>query len=241
MALLDIIAAVAATATAAVVVGVIGVVYPGTLVERVRIVVAFAVWFVLIVVLAALNVFDPFRGFGVPALGFAVVVPMVVMALAARSSAERLARVMAMSMTALIAIHVLRILGLEFLLLWSGGRLTAPFAPSAGWGDIITGAAAVPLAWAVWREAPGWRSFAIAWNLFGAADLIAAIAFGTTSAPGTPLQLFTGQSEPVMTMLPWILIPAYLVPIWLMTHVLMLVRLTARSAVAAGGAHRLLA
>jgi hypothetical protein len=179
------------------------------------------------------------RGFGVPALGLAIIVPMAVIAFVAMSSTERLGRVMAMPMPALIATHVLRVLGLMFLQLWSDGRLIAPFAPSAGWGDIITGVTAIPLAWAVWREVAGWRVFAIAWNLFGAADLIAAIAFGVTSAPGSPLQLFTGQSEPVMTTLPWILIPAYLVPIWLSTHGLMLIELARRAPVALRSSHRL--
>ena len=231
MASLDVIAAIAATATAAVVVGTIAAIYPGTLTARLRILAAFAIWFVLVVLLAAFGVFDPVRGFGVPALGIAVAGSMAVIAVLALSSPERASRVAVLPMAPLIAVHVLRILGLMFLLLWSSGRLTAPFAPSAGWGDIITGAAAIPLAWMVWRDIGAWRSLAIAWNLFGAADLIFAIGFGMTSAPGSPLQVFTGQSEPVMTTLPWILIPAYLVPIWLMTHVLMLVRLTAGSRV----------
>jgi hypothetical protein len=239
MALLDMIGAIVATGTAAIVVGSLAAVYPGSPAQRVRIIVAFTAWFVLVVLLSVFDVFDPVRGFGVPALGFAVIVPIVVLAFAALGSADRFARVSAIPMPALIAVHILRILGLQFLLLWSAGRLTAPFAPSAGWGDIITGVAAVPVAWAVWRQVPGWRSYAIVWNLFGAADLIAAIAFGTMSAPGSPLQLFAGQSEPVMTTLPWILIPAYLVPVWLSTHGLMLIELARRAPVTIGRAHRL--
>jgi hypothetical protein len=239
MASLDIIGAIVATATAAIVVGSLAAVYPGTPAHRVRIVIAFTAWFALVVLLTAFDVFDPVRGFGVPALGLAIIVPIAVLAFAALGSADRFARVAAIPMPALIATHILRVLGLQFLLLWSAGRLTAPFAPSAGWGDIITGVAAVPVAWAVWRQVPGWRGYAIAWNLFGAADLIAAIAFGTTSAPGSPLQLFTGQSEPVMTTLPWILIPAYLVPIWLSTHGLMLIELARRAPVALRSSHRL--
>jgi hypothetical protein len=35
----------------------------------------------------------------------------------------------------------------------------------------------------------------VAWNLFGAADLVSAIAFGITSAEGSPLRLAPGPSR----------------------------------------------
>ena len=90
---------------------------------------AFALWFTLVVLASGFGLLDPVKGFGVPALGFAIVVPIVVMAFVATSSGERLQRVLAIPMPALILTHVLRILAVQFLLLWSAGRLTAPFAP----------------------------------------------------------------------------------------------------------------
>jgi hypothetical protein len=149
--------------------------------------------------------------------------------------------VLAIPMPVLIATHVLRILAVQFLLLWSTGRLTAPFAPIAGWGDIITGVTAVPVAWMVWRKAAGWRPLAVIWNLFGAADLITAISLGVLSAPGSPLQLFAVPGAPIMTTLPWVLIPGYLVPILFMTHVLMLAQLGAHAPAAEARRHALLA
>jgi hypothetical protein len=47
---------------------------------------------------------------------------------------------------ALIGINAFRIAGVFFLILFAQGRLSAPFAQSAGWGDIITGLVAIPLA-----------------------------------------------------------------------------------------------
>ncbi|MFZ0125798.1 MAG: hypothetical protein WAL48_16645 [Xanthobacteraceae bacterium] len=229
MASLDVIGAITMTAAAAFLVGTIAAVYPGPLPARLRLIGAFALWFTLVVLASGLGLLDPVTGFGVPALGFAIVVPIVVMAFVATSSGERLQRVLALPMPALILTHVLRILAVQFLLLWSAGRLTAPFAPLAGWGDIITGVTAVPVAWAVWRKAAGWRPLAVIWNLFGAADLIDAISLGVLSAPRSPLQLFAIRSEPVMTTLPWVLIPGYLVPLLFMTHVLMLAQLGAHA------------
>ena len=46
----------------------------------------------------------------------------------------------------LVGINAFRIGGICFLMLHERGRLAAPFAISAGWGDILTGLAAIPLA-----------------------------------------------------------------------------------------------
>jgi hypothetical protein len=241
MASVDIIGAITTTAAAAFLVGTIAAAYPGPLPARLRIIAGFALWFTLIVLASALDLLDPVKGFGVPALGFAILVPIAVMAFAAAGSGERWQQVRAIPMPALILPHVLRILAIQFLLLWTGGRLTAPFAPIAGWGDIITGVTAVPVAWAVWRQAAGWRPLAVIWNLFGAADLITAVSLGVLSAPGSPLQLFAVPNAPTMTTLPWVLIPGYLVPILFMTHVLMLVQLRVHAPAAAARRHALLA
>jgi hypothetical protein len=81
----------------------------------------------------------------------------------------------------------------------------------------------------------------VIWNLFGAADLITAIALGVTSAPGSPLQLFAIPSAPIMTTLPWVLIPGYLVPLLFMTHVLMLAQLRVHVPASSARGHALLA
>src|SRR5262249_54088507 len=148
--------------------------YPATLAERLRVIAGFALWFTLIVLASAFDLLDPVKGFGVPALGFAIVIPIAVMAFAAIGSRERWQRVRAIPMPALILPPVLRLLAIRFLLWWPAARLPAPFAPLAGWGDITTGVTAIPVAWLVWRKAAGWRPLAVIWNLFGAADLITA-------------------------------------------------------------------
>jgi hypothetical protein len=51
----------------------------------------------------------------------------------------------------LIGINASRIVDISFLILHDQGRLAAPFATSAGWGDVITGVAAIPLAVAATR------------------------------------------------------------------------------------------
>jgi hypothetical protein len=119
----------------------------------------------------------------------------------------------------LIGINILRVVGVFFLILHARGQLAAPFAISAGWGDIITGVVAIPLtALAAWkRPVPGWLSRA--WNVFGALDLVTAVTLGALSAPGTPFRVFTeAPGTAAMGTLPWVGIPALLVPVYLITH-----------------------
>ena len=64
-----------------------------------------------------------------------------------------------------------------------------------------------------------------AWNLFGAADLVLAIAFGVMSAEGSPLQLFSGPGSEAMQHAPWSFVPTVLVSIWLILHAIIAVQL----------------
>lgn len=133
---------------------------------------------------------------------------------------------LSLPLAALVGINAFRIGGICFLILHDRGRLAAPFATSAGWGDIITGLAAIPLAgMAAWRgKLPRW--LLTVWNAFGALDLIVAIILGTLSAPGTPFNIFTdAPGTVVMGTLPWVGVPALLVPLYLMTHLTIAVRL----------------
>jgi hypothetical protein len=120
---------------------------------------------------------------------------------------------------ALIGLNVARIAGVFFLLLAAEDRLSSPFAASAGWGDIVTGAVALPLALLVFLSPKHVPTAANFWNAFGALDLVAAITLGLLSAPSTPLRIFTeGPGTLAMTQLPWVIVPTALVPFYLLIH-----------------------
>ena len=130
---------------------------------------------------------------------------------------------------ALIALNAIRLLGFLFVLLYAEGRLPAPFAPTAGWGDIFIGATALPVAWAVWRFAGRARPLAFAWNAIGVADLVTALTLGPLSVPG-PLQVFVGPPDTSpMTALPWLIIPGFLVPCFVFLHVVIFNRLLSKT------------
>lgn len=127
---------------------------------------------------------------------------------------------------ALVGVHAGRLGGLFFLLLYADGRLSAPFAPAAGIGDIITGALALPLAAMLTLGFDMRNTWLSLWNAFGVLDLIVAVTLGLLSAPGIPFRVFfEGPGTQAMTALPWLFVPAMLVPIFLLIHVVIAAKL----------------
>lgn len=138
--------------------------------------------------------------------------------------------------TTLIGLNIIRAEGALFLLLAGAGRLAGPFPISAGWGDIITGVAALPLAWAVSRGKASSLTVA-AWNIFGTLDLVVAVTLGVLSGNGSPVQLIhAGVGSLAITHLPWAWVPTVLVPFFLVTHTIIFAKLRAASAPSAARA-----
>jgi hypothetical protein len=195
---------------------------------RVAVLVALGAWFALVLATGATGALSPAGG-GVPALGLAVILPVAALVSAYFALPSVRNAMTATPLPALIAVHAIRLLGVMFLVLYAKGRLPAPFAPSAGWGDVLIGATALPLAWAVTRFGPAMRPLVFLWSAVGVADLVVAVTLGALSAPG-PLQVFVGppDSSP-MTSLPWLIVPGFLVPILFFIHIVIFTRLLARS------------
>jgi hypothetical protein len=215
---LDLVGAVGMTLSAAVVVVALSIAFGDTPAGRIRLAAAFGLWFVAVVALAASEVFHYTHPIGVQGLGVAVVLPVIVLAVVALRDQSFRHRLETTPLSLFIGINVIRVLGVLFVLLYLDGRLPAPFAPLAGWGDIITGVAAVPVAWLAQRYGRGARVPILIWNVFGIADLIDAIGLGVISSPG-PLHLISAEpGSAIMATLPWMLIPAFLVPLLFATH-----------------------
>jgi len=161
----------------------------------------------------------------IPVVGLFVAIPLLAAGFATAWPRAREA-LLSIPMPVMVALNVVRIFAVLFLVLAAEGRLTGPFPYSAAWGDIITGVVAVPVLWLLKDDAGARHTTAIgAWNLFGAADLVLAIAFGITSAEGSPLQLFSGPGSQAMQHVPWSFVPTVLVPIWLILHAIIAVQL----------------
>ena len=160
----------------------------------------------------------------IPVVGLFVAAPLLAAAVATAWPRARHS-MLSIPMPVMVALNVVRIFAVLFLIMAAEGRLTGPFPYSAAWGDIITGVVAVPVLWLLKEGGVRHTTAIAAWNLFGAADLVLAIAFGITSAEGSPLQLFPGPGSEAMQHVPWSFVPTVLVPIWLILHAIIAVQL----------------
>jgi hypothetical protein len=192
-------------------------------------------WFALVLAIGATGALSPGDGTGVPGLGLTVAAPVAALTFAFFAIRSIRDAMLAIPLPALVAVNAIRILGVIFVALYSAGKLPAPFAPSAGWGDIFAGVTALPVAWAMLAFGSRARPLALLWNTIGIADLVNAVALGALSAPG-PLQVFLGPpTSALMTTLPWLIIPGFLVPSLMFIHVVIFYRMLAKTE-AAGSA-----
>ena len=125
----------------------------------------------------------------------------------------------------LVGVQLYRALGVIFLILYASGKLPGLFAWPAGVGDIAIGLTApvVGLAYArAPREAAG---FVRAWNVLGILDLIVAVSTGFLTAPSLFQPIDVEPTSDLMTVLPMVLIPVYLVPLSIVLHLASLAKL----------------
>ena len=191
--------------------------------RRARLALGIGAWFVIAAILGATGAFaSPVLPVGV-AVGIAVFAPVI-----AGAAIVWRTRGHGVPLTRLVGVHIGRILGAAFLLLYWAGRLPSTFAHSAGWGDIATGVLAIPVVWAIRHRVSGWRWVTGAWNLLGMADLLTAVTLGVGSAPGSLVRfIYETPGSGAITTFPWVLIPAFFVPLFLLTHIAIFAELTA--------------
>jgi hypothetical protein len=185
---------------------------------RIGLVAAAGVWSGLQLALYAAGAFQAEITNQAPLVGIMVATPLIVTAIAAAASPGVRATLLAVPLHVLIGLNVMRVFGGFFVILAMVERLSGPFPYFAGLGDIVTGLIAIPLALSAARgdAAPG---SVFAWNTLGALDLINAVTLGTLSSNGFAFQLFTsGAGSAAVQHMPWLLIPAVLVPFYLITH-----------------------
>lgn len=118
----------------------------------------------------------------------------------------------------LVVLHVTRFVGIYFLLLHQRGELPYAFAVPGGWGDILAATGALllctlPLAAATRRRAIG------LWNIFGLCDILLVLFTAARLGLQDPVQMRA------LTYLPLSLLPTFLVPLIIATHLILFLRL----------------
>ena len=125
----------------------------------------------------------------------------------------------ALDLRTLILLHVTRFVGLYFIVLSRRGLLPYDFAVPGGIGDIIVATLALIVVFAPLADASRARAIRI-WNVIGLIDIALVVLTAARLNLANPLQMSA------MTSLPLSLLPTFLVPLLIATHLIIYARLT---------------
>jgi hypothetical protein len=175
------------------------------------------VWFGAAAALGAAGVLEPLR----PPAPQAILITLTALTLLAAAVIPPLRRwTRTVDIRVLVFLHLARVLaGAWFLVLYRRGELPYAFAVPGGIGDIVVGLLALGLLAAVSpRSAAGRRAYGI-WNVLGLIDILFVVTTATRIALGDP-----GALAPLLR-LPLSVLPTWLVPLIIASHVVLAVRL----------------
>lgn len=123
-----------------------------------------------------------------------------------------------LTLRAILALHLTRFVGIYFLVLYGRGELPYAFAVPGGWGDISTAIGAL-LVMVVTGDFSSRAGVILAWNVWGLADILMVVVSATR------LFLADPSSMAALLRLPLSLLPTFLVPLIIASHVLVFRRL----------------
>ncbi len=118
----------------------------------------------------------------------------------------------AVDLRALLAVHVVRLVGFYFLYLYDRGELPFEFAVIGGWGDIVAATGALVLL-LMPPAKPLTQRLAGFWNLVALVDILFVVSTAARLGMSEP-----GSIAPLLR-LPLSLLPTFLVPVIIATHV----------------------
>ena len=180
---------------------------------------AFALWVAAAVALALLHVVALLPRPAVPLLIWS---PVIAFALAWRRSAALRGFVGALDLRLPILYHLVRVYyGASFLADMETGRIPELFARVAGPGDIAAGLLALPAALLVTRRDRLSRALVLGWNALALADILAVFV----TAQYTFFVLRDGRLFEAFLRMPYALLPVLVVPLVLLTHGVVFLRL----------------
>jgi hypothetical protein len=190
-----------------------------------RVAIGLAVWAGLAALVAQAGVFQIEIG-GIPvAIVAAITIPVIGFLVAWRAVPAVRAFVEAQDLALLTALQGWRVIGAVFIFLWAYAQLPAVFALPAGLGDVAVGLIAPFAAIAVALEVPGWRRAANGVVVAGLADFAVAVITGIGSIEGNFLSFAGAPSNAIINALPLVLIPGFLVPVFIILHVMAIIKI----------------
>lgn len=183
-------------------------------------------WFCLIAVLGYVGFFIPQKGELPLMILMSGVASLTLFFLAYWNSRALRQYVLDLDLRLLLVLHGFRTLGLGFVMLYSIDKLPAIFALPAGFGDAITAVAAILLTYYWFTQPNGLKKKTLLrWNHFGLVDFILALTLGVLSQTNGVFQFSDSPSSDLMVTFPFVLIPGFLVQLYVLTHIIIYLQL----------------
>jgi len=173
------------------------------------------IWLVAAIVVGASGALEKLRP---PAPQIIIAGLTVALLIAWRASEAFKKWVETIDLRVLIALHLTRFVGIYFLYLSGRGELPSSFAIPAGCGDIgvATAAAVLILCWSWFKRKRLWVTL---WNAAGLLDILAVVVSAAAHA------LTDRTSMAALLHLPLSLLPTFLVPLIIASHIFIFCRL----------------
>lgn len=182
-------------------------------------------WFSIITVLALDGFFLSAPGEPPLAILLSALMSLGVFTLAYTTFPSVKTYVLALDKRLLILLHSWRMLGLGFVMLYAVDQLPMSFAFLAGFGDALAAIGATVLAYTMFRTNRVSRKWIQRWNMFGMLDFIVAVSVGVLTRQGALLYTDSGLHSDLMAQFPFVIIPAFLVQVFTLTHIIIYLQL----------------
>jgi len=191
-------------------------------------------WLAVVITLAAMGVYHVDAS-AIPTLQYGILLPILIGILLIWRSEATKRIIDAVPQEWIVGVQLYRALGVIFLILYAAGKLPGLFAWPAGVGDIAIGLLAPVVGFAYARAPRDAAGLVRAWNVFGILDLVIAVTTGFMTAPSLLQPIEVQPNSELMTVLPMVLIPVYLVPLSIVLHLASLAKLRRAVSQTAGG------
>jgi hypothetical protein len=186
-------------------------------------------WFLSVFAAALSGGFNAPAGERPIAIMAAIMLPIIVFSLLYMGIRPFRHWALGLDMRHLILLHSWRMVGMGFVFLYFQDRLPALFALPAGLGDAMAAAGAIFLVIAMYERASLVTNRRIlTWNTFGLVDFIAAVSLGVMTRAGDVLHINGAVDSNIMGTFPLALIPAFAVPFYIITHLIIYAQLLRR-------------
>lgn len=199
----------------------------GSRINSIPVLATIIIWGVIIASLAKNGAFQAKGELPPVNILFAAVIPPGIFLFAYRFVAAVRAWVSGLDLALITGLQGWRVVGAAFVFAWGYGQLPAGFAAPAGIGDILVGLMAPFVAMKVARQTPDWQKASRMLIIAGMADFTVAFTMGIALRDRGVADAVASQHTGLLAEFPLTMIPSFLVPAFIILHLIVLLRLRA--------------